>query len=452
MKPLSSIPAFSVVAFAMLVTLQASAQSNSVAQADRLGALSHGQTQIAQPDLAGQRTQIHLAPPVAYNSGGPYADSVAVADLNGDGKADLVATNICQDNACEEDGAVSVLRGNGDGTFQPAVIYSSDAPYSYSVATADLRGDGILDLVVTNTYWEGNYFDGSVSVLLGNGDGTFQPAVSYNSGAQDAASVAIGDLSGNGIPDLAVVNYGGTLGVLMGNGDGTFQPAVTYGSGGEYPCSVGLASLKGDGVLDAVVSNRFNYLGPGKGFHGSVGVLLGDGNGTFQPAVSYLAEGLGPDSWPGIGAGIDSLVVGDINGDGIPDVAVVEWCQTLQHYDTECVGNKDVNVFLGKGDGTFQAPVVYSSDGFIGSALAIADVNGDGRPDLVIANYQVAPYVTEGLVAVLLNQTSYITKTGLTHRPTQRRSIRRSPSRRPSLPLRPSPTEKPLPSTTAKPI
>jgi len=350
-----------------------------------------------------------------YGTGACFADSIAVGDLNGDGIPDLAIADSCGNVNCEPAiGAVSVMLGNGDGTFQPAVVYSSGDYYSYSVALGDLRGDGKLDIVLTSMDWEGNDFDGSVSVLLGNGDGTFQPAVSYNSGAQDAASVAIGDLNGDGIPDLVVANYGEPLvGVLLGNGDGTFQPAVTYGGGDANLSSVVLGDLRGNGILDVIAKN--GYI-PVKRPHSALGVLLGNGDGTLQTVVSYLADGVALPSSPGVGSGVNSLVIADVNGDGILDAVSVEPCQSLKHY-TDCVGNEDVSVLLGNGDGTLQSPVAYSSNGFLAWGIAVADVNGDGRPDLVVANYQVAPYVTNGTVAVFLNETSYASKTTLTSSP-----------------------------------
>ncbi len=366
-------------------------------------------------------------PAVTYSTGAYGANSVAVADMNGDGILDLVVANWCgtQDQyGCRyQSGAVSVLFGNGDGTFQTALVYGSGGLDAYSVAIGDLNGDRKPDLVVTNSYYGGGDYNGSVGVLLGNGDGTFQPAVSYGSGGQLAASVAIGDVNVDGIPDLVVADYGGVLGkyagaasVLLGNGDGTFQPGVLYDSGGVAPVSVALGDLRGNGIRDVVIANRWSD-NEGKVLRGEVSVLLGNGDGTFQSAASYLTYGVGYPSSPGIGAGINSLVIADLNGDGIPDLAVVEWCQNLYYY-TDCVGNKEVNVFLGKGDGTFQAPFVYSSGGFIGSALAVADVNRDGRPDLIVANNNAAPGDYQiGLVAVLLNKTSYATTTVLTSSP-----------------------------------
>ncbi len=430
----------------------------------------------AQPIPAAQKPQVKFAPAVAYDSGGPVATSVAVADLNGDGKLDLVVANYCQSlnqygncfnigevavllgngdgtfqpavtystgaynansvavrdvngdgipdvvvgNQCatpdtygcqNEPGAVSVLLGNGDGTFQPAVLYGSAGYCGYSVALGDLRGDGKVDIAMANAYQVDSY-DGSVSVLLGNGDGTFQPAVLYAEAGAVGTSVAIRDMNGDGIPDLIGANFShnqsadGAVGLMLGNGDGTFQPDVLYDSGGQGAYSVALADLRGDGILDVVVANRV----PG----GAVDVLLGNGDGTFQSAVTYLAKGWGPDS--PLGLEVDSLAIADVNGDGIPDLVVVEWCQRF--HGEACIEAGPVSVMLGNGDGTFQKPVVYSSGGYFGSAIAIADVNGDGRPDLVITNEEASEGdYNNGSVAVLLNTTSYTTKTALTSSP-----------------------------------
>jgi hypothetical protein len=367
--------------------------------------------------------------PVTYGTGAYFVNSVAVADMNGDGIPDLVATNFFKNANGSGHGAVSVLFGNGDGTFQPPVIYDSGEYSTYSVAIADLNGDGNPDLAVTNGSLGGDN-NGTVSVLLNNGNGSFQPAVSYSSGGRVAASVAIGDLNGDKIADLVVANYGGvpgqydggSVGVLLGNGNGTFQPAVNYASGDLLPVSVALADLRGHGIQDVVVANKFSA--QGKQARSAVDVLLGNGNGTFQTAFSYTPHGFELPSWPAVGPGIDSLAVADVNGDGIPDLAVVELCQNLQHY-TDCVGDGQVNVMLGNGDGTFQPPIVYSSGGYIGSAMAIADVDGDGRPDLLVTSEQVNPNDYTGTVAVLLNQTSYPSRAKLTSSPNPSRVHRR---------------------------
>src|SRR5208282_62197 len=163
--------------------------------------------------------------------------------------------------------SVFVLLGNGDGTFQPGVGYVTGVDalaQPNSLAIADLSGDGNADVVVAG-------FSGEVAVLLGNGDGTFQPGVIYT-GEYYTFSATIADVNGDGKPDLLVSGwdneYNGLLGVLIGNGDGTFQPAITYNSGG-YSYSVAVSDVNGDGKPDVLVADLYGY--------GEVGVLLGNG-------------------------------------------------------------------------------------------------------------------------------------------------------------------------------
>ena len=227
-------------------------------------------------------------------SAGDGPSSVAIGDLNGDGNLDLAVAN-------EGSANVSVLLGNGDGSFQSTVNYGAgDEPVS--VAIGDLNGDGDLDLAVANG-WHGGA-PGNVSVLLGNGDGSFQSAANYDAG-EDPQSVAIGDLNGDGDLDLAVANQGfwilGNVLVLLGNGDGTFQSAVNYGAG-DSPWFVAIGDLNGDGDLDLAVANRDG---------GDVSVLLGNGDGTFQSAVNYGASVVPR-----------SVAIGDLNGDANHDLAV----------------------------------------------------------------------------------------------------------------------------------
>ncbi|MGB8579318.1 MAG: Ig-like domain repeat protein [Candidatus Sulfotelmatobacter sp.] len=314
---------------------------------------------------------VSFVPAVTYVTEGQYPISEAVADLNGDGKPDVVVTNIS--------GTVSVFLGNGDGTFQPAVSYDASSPGPQvgpsSIAIADVNGDGKADLIVTTWFGcfpSGCTGNGSVDVLLGNGDGTFQPAVDYDSGGFDADSVAVADLNGDGKLDLVVGNWCGGSGtcsaavtVLLGNGDGTFQSAVPYGSVVGGVLSVAIADLSGDGKLDVLAA----YYGPCCGPTGITGVLTGKGDGTFQPGASYA----------GVGGG--SVTVGDVNGDGKPDLIVTYPCE-----DTSFCNNSTVGVMLGNGDGTFQPQVAYNSGGYQAASVAIADIDGDGKPDLLVAN------------------------------------------------------------------
>lgn len=200
-------------------------------------------------------------------------------------------------SAVRQKAHAAARRPLNDSLFQPVVLYDS-AEYDgyYSVAVADVNGDGKPDVVVA---YQGSGSDGSVEVLLGNGDGTFQAPVSYDSGASMAYSVAIADVNGDGKPDLVVGNgcspsncSEGSVGVLLGNGDGTFQAAKTFSSGGfnYYHSHVVIADVNGDGKLDLLVLNPCaTSCDAGSPTEGSIGVLLGNGDGTFRSPVSYMS-------------------------------------------------------------------------------------------------------------------------------------------------------------------
>jgi hypothetical protein len=222
----------------------------------------------------------------------------------------------------------------------------------------DFNGDGRPDLAAANE------FSSDISVLLGNGDGSFQAATSLAAGARPL-SVAVGDFNGDGKPDLAAANSGSdTVSVLLGNGNGSFQNAVNYTAGAE-PLSVAMGDFNGDGKQDLATSN----------FFGTVSVLLGNGNGTFQAAAPY-ATGDQPFS----------VAVGDFNGDGKQDLA------------TANSDSASVSVLPGNGDGSFQAAANFAV-GSVPRSVAVGDFNGDGKQDLATANQSFS-----NTVSVLLNQ------------------------------------------------
>jgi hypothetical protein len=263
-----------------------------------------------------------------YPSGGadayPDTYAIAVADMNDDGRPDLVVTTISRNG----DGTVGVLLGNGDGTFQPVRPFPTGGASGAgvpAVAVADVNGDGKPDVLAATLKWSGSsnqgHSVGAVAVLWGNGDGTLQPAVIYPSGAVYSSSLAVSDVSGDGKPDIVVENLqccgstDGVVSVLLGNGDGTFQPAVIYRSGaGGSGSSIAVADVNRDGNLDIVATDE--CAGSDCFNQGVVGVLLGNGDGTFQAAQTYSSAGFLPKS----------VAVADLNEDGASDIVVANFC------------------------------------------------------------------------------------------------------------------------------
>ena len=294
------------------------------------------------------------------------AGSVAVGDFNGDGLPD-VALN----TAGPAGPAVEVLLGKGDGSFQPNHLILRVGQTPLSVAAGDFDGNGALDLVTANS-------NGTVSVLLGNGDGSFRPRVDLTVGGSPH-SVAVGDFNGDGRLDVVTAQQlTDTVSVLLGHGDGTFaRPLVFAASGQDFtPQSMALGDVNGDGKLDLVIKS-VSFL-DSDAFQ--VGVLLGNGDGTFQAPLLGAAQ-------PG---GSGDLALGDFNNDGRLDAAVA---------DQLGASTGNLSVFAGNGDGTFQ-PLIRldlltgGNDPF---GVAAADLNGDGLVDLVAAN------ASSSTVGVLLN-------------------------------------------------
>jgi len=204
---------------------------------------------------------------------GDAPESVSIGDFNGDGAPDLVVANSATND-------VSVLLGTGDGTFLGEQRFNAGVQPAF-VSIGDLNDDGILDLAVANRGSVGSgAFDG-VSILLGNGDGTFQNRKGVNAGASPIA-LSIGDLDGDGTPDLVVANLNSDdVSVLIGKGDGTFH-AEGHFSVGDSPVALSIDDMNGDEALDLVVASSATD---------TIGVLLGNGDGTFQPMISVTVGG-----------------------------------------------------------------------------------------------------------------------------------------------------------------
>jgi M6 family metalloprotease-like protein len=284
--------------------------------------------------------------------------SVAIGDLNGDAMPDLATANRTANT-------VSVLLGDGGGTFMTKTDFATGIGPRF-VAIGDVNGDNDLDLAVANSS------SNTVAVLLGNGDGTFGTKTDFGTGATPY-SVAIGDLNGDGHSDLATANYAANkASVLLGNGDGTFGTKTDFATG-INPRSVAIGDLNGDGHADLAVANYSS---------GTVSVLLGNGDGTFATKTDR-----------GTGSGPSSVAIGDLNGDGIPDLAITN------------ESSATVSVLLGNGNGTF-APKSDRGTGSSPISMAIGDLNEDGRLDLVTADY------SSNTVSVLFNISTMTTDVG----------------------------------------
>src|SRR5665213_3293405 len=281
----------------------------------------------------------------------PYA--IVAGDFNGDGVPDVVTVN-----SNSTDNTISLLLGNAglagqinaDGTVNNSASFQAPLIYAVGnrpagIVTGDFNADGKLDVAVANTG------DGTVSVLLGKGDGTFQTPITLTVG-NAPVGIAAGDIDGDGNLDLVVANSGdGTVSILRGNGDGTFQTQTTV-TVGTSPQNVAIADLNSDNVLDVAVTN---------GTSNTVSVLLGKGDGTFQPATS-LSTGSSPFAIAAI----------DVAGTGKVSLAATNF------------NDGTVSFFKGNGDGTFQTPTTLTACAQP-TGMAVADFYNSGTLNLAVS-------------------------------------------------------------------
>ena len=295
---------------------------------------------------------------------GSGATSIIAADFNNDGRTDLAIT----DSALNK---VSILLGNGDGTFQSSTIDVPGGPAA--IVAGDFTGGGQVDLAIVDRA------SSSVTILIGNGDGTFtpgqtitlvDPANPANTFLSPDAIVA-GHFTQSGHLDLAVAEpFINAVTVLLGHGDGTFNQASTISFGGTFPfvpstMVLTTGDFRHNGITDIAVASKNLFAGD------TLDVLLGNGNGTFQapsgPTAMFLGFGVSPIA----------IVAGNFTSSGNLDLAIA---------DSNGSGTDDFSIYLGNGDGSFQPGAAYALGGSgMSSAIAIGDFAGTGRSDLAIS-------------------------------------------------------------------
>jgi hypothetical protein len=285
--------------------------------------------------------------------------SIAVGDFNGDGNLDWIAST-GQINSANQ-GSVTLGLGRGDGTFLATESYVAGQGPSWA-AEADFNNDGKLDVVVPNSPSQ------TLSIFLGDGDGTLQPPASIAFPALSPSFVVTGDFNNDGNPDFVVFsswcpNFANApVFAYLGKGDGTFQSPLSSNISGLTSCGslnvMVAGDFNGDGKLD-IGMLLTNNSGP------LIAVMLGNGDGTFQAPKVTAAPG-GRATW---------MSVGDLNKDGKLDAVVVQYM------------SNEIQIFLGNGDGTFQSPTTLATGRLPGFSV-LGDFNGDGKLDIVVDNQQ----------------------------------------------------------------
>ncbi len=308
-------------------------------------------------------------------NGGRY---LASGDFNLDGKLDIVVASEGHANTFIQGGGLSVLLGNGDFTFQPAVTYA-DRSKPTALALGDFNKDGRIDIAMANIN-NGLAVRGQVSVLLGNPDGTFQSPANFSTVGANPRGMDVGDLNADGNPDLAVFNNSGDTAILLGTGLGTFRTAINYftrGDGSQSgPMGVSIADYNNDGRADVASSSTFLY-------------GLGDGVFPNRQLFTYLPPVINVDFRTSLPT---EVAAGDLNADGNTDLAIAMAGTTI--------------ILWGHGNGSFSDPVLLSPPAALGidptsTRVSLADMDGDRDLDLVSLHARIGQ--AGGAVAIWRN-------------------------------------------------
>ncbi len=312
---------------------------------------------------------------VPSRAGVPLPQSLAAGDFNADGKLDLVTANYDDFG----DHNLSVLLGNGDGTFAAANPQGSGLPkYSVAVATGHLNSDQHLDLIVLSDDFFGSHH---LSVLLGDGAGNFAHSATY--ARQDFGqlrSPVLADFNGDGRADVVVSDWQtGSVKIFLGNGNGTLQSPRDFAAGAGAN-SVAIGDLNADGELDLAVTTSND---------GRVVILIGNGDGTFQQSTSSVA-----------GTRPTSVKTADLTDDGLLDLVVTNAGSSPSYAGA-------VSVLAGRGDGSFAPPITIATGGSYANSVTIADFNGDHQLDAAVTNQ------SSNSVSVLINDGVWTTTPSL---------------------------------------
>lgn len=309
----------------------------------------------------------NLAAPVAYDSGAETSGVVA-ADLDGDSDVDVVASSFLG-------GHLAVFLNRGDGAFEPATNYP--APSSpLEVAAADLDGDGMPDLIAADTYNASSWV-GDLGLFRNTGNGKFASAVTLEAAGPAISSVAVGDVDGDRTLDLVVSDLGG-IGVHLGHGDSTFENRA-YVDLFNFPNHITTGDLDGDGRPEIIAGGGVAEFGTG------ATIFRNEGGGTFGDRV-FLPTTRVPLP----------VVVADLDGDGVRDLATAESVAASSGQQSGVVG-----VYLNRGNGAFDASWYYPTNAAPDTrGLAVGDLNGDGLPDIAAGDQY------ESFLSVFFNQGS----------------------------------------------